>query len=408
MVETTTVDDVDDWHKSALLECVSWDGDVDVQAVLRGSISVMVLGASITEVGEIVSLAFEVELDQRLGPSHLLEWRDGVWDTSEVDDTVAVLTDEDGSVGEGESGLTILIDAESSSLQVLGSVEEVLVDELAVVGHFWETVVGELIDPVNALARLVGLFDVDVLGATSWGVVVTLGVGISASLGLDGAVLFAVDAELDIASDLDLLGLDAGVAGEGVEGETGLLGLEVLVDGASLGDSESVRVAVVLDDLSRDGSSTTEVDRAVGDVELDEVLVSAPLDVSPDAGTDVGKSVDGCVSGLVGEEVEREGGGEIAVGGELAIGNSANYVVVLAGDADSGVVDARSGEGGRSGRVVKLEVSNVDGGTGVLAELEGEVDVSVGGGGSGHAAVTQVALDAVLTIFEFGVGEKGR
>jgi hypothetical protein len=290
----------------------------------------MVLSASITEVGEIVGLALEVELDQRLGPSHLLEWRDGVWDTSEVDDAVAVLTDEDGSVGESESRLTILIDAESSSLQVLGSVEEVFVDELAVVGHLWETVVGEVVDPVNALARLIGLFDVNVLGATSWGVVVTLGVGISASLGLDGAVLFAVDAELDIASDFDLLGLDAGVAGEGVEGETGLLGLEVLVDGTSLGDSESVRVAVVLDDLSRDGSSTTEVDRAVGDKELDEVLVSAPLDVSPDAGADVGEAVDSCVSGLVGEEIEREGGGEIAIGGELAIGNSANYVVVLA------------------------------------------------------------------------------
>merc|ERR1719362_1749112 len=148
------------------------------------------------------------------------KWRNGVWDTSEVNDTVAVLTDKDGSVGEGESGLTIFINAESSSFQVLGSVEEVLVDELAVVGHFWETVVGEVIDPVNALARLIGLFNVDVLGATSWGVVVTLSIGISASLALDGAVVFAVDAELHIASDFDLLGLGAGVAGEGVEGET--------------------------------------------------------------------------------------------------------------------------------------------------------------------------------------------
>jgi hypothetical protein len=50
----------------------------------------------------------------------------------------------------------------------------------------------------------------------------------------------------------------------------------------------------------------------------------------------------------------------------------------------------------------------VDGGSAILAELEGEVDVSVGGGGSGHAAVAQIALDAILTIFEFGVGEKGR
>jgi len=254
------------------------------------------LGASITEVGEIVGLTFEVELNQRLGPSHLLEWRNGVWDTSEVNDTVAVLTDEDSSVGESESGLTIFIDAESFSLQVLGSMKKVLVDEFAVVGHLWETVVGEVIDPVNALARLIGLFDVDVLGATSWGVVVTVSVGISASLALDGAVLFAIDAEFDIASDFDFLGLDAGVAGERVECEAGLLGLEVLVDGTSLGDSKGVRVAVVLDDLGRDGSSTTEVDRAVRNVELDEVLISAPLDVSPDAGTDVGEAVDGGVS----------------------------------------------------------------------------------------------------------------